>query len=122
MQKATKIAQINDFINSLDEGFDHKIEQKGNNFSGGQKQRISIARALLKNPKILILDDATSAIDFKTESQIKKALDSEINNLTKIIISQKISSLKDLDSIIVLQNGKILAQGSHKYLLENCKW
>ncbi|MFL0973914.1 ATP-binding cassette domain-containing protein, partial [Mycoplasmopsis synoviae] len=94
---------INDFINSLDEGFDHKIEQKGNNFSGGQKQRISIARALLKNHKILILDDATSAIDFKTENQIKKALDSEINNLTKIIISQKISSLKDLDSIIVLQ-------------------
>lgn len=102
-----KLAQANDFIESFPKGYDTYIEQGGTNVSGGQKQRLCIARALLKKPKILILDDSTSAVDTKTDSLIRKAFKEEIPNTTKIIIAQRISSVEDADKIIVLDGGKI---------------
>ena len=113
-----KLAQAHDFISSFDDGYDTYIEQGGTNVSGGQKQRICIARALLKKPKILILDDSTSAVDTKTDSLIRKAFKEEIPDTTKIIIAQRISSIEDADKIIVLDEGHIVAMGSHEELLK----
>ena len=116
--KACKLAQADEFISSFPEGYDTYIEQGGTNVSGGQKQRICIARALLKKPKILILDDSTSAVDTKTDELIRKAFKEEIPNTTKIIIAQRISSIQDADKIIVLDNGEINACGTHDELLK----
>lgn len=113
-----KLAQADGFISEFPEGYDTYIEQGGTNVSGGQKQRLCIARALLKKPKILILDDSTSAVDTKTDGLIRKAMLDEIPNTTKIIIAQRISSVQDADKIIVLDNGKIDAIGTHEELLE----
>ena len=110
-------AQADEFISSFPNGYDTYIEQGGSNVSGGQKQRLCIARALLKNPKILILDDSTSAVDTKTDSLIRKAFKENIPNTTKIIIAQRISSIEDADKIIVLDNGTINAIGTHEELL-----
>lgn len=107
LERMCKLAQAHDFIESFPKGYDTYIEQGGTNVSGGQKQRICIARALLKKPKILILDDSTSAVDTKTDSLIRKAFKEEIPNTTKIIIAQRISSVEDTDKIIVLDNGRI---------------
>lgn len=117
--KACKLAQADEFIRQFPKGYDTYIEQGGSNVSGGQKQRICIARALLKKPKILILDDSTSAVDTKTDSLIRKAFKEEIPNTTKIIIAQRISSVEEADKIIVLEDGKINGIGTHKELLEN---
>ena len=119
MIKACKLAQADDFIKSFPDGYDTYIEQGGSNVSGGQKQRICIARALLKKPKILILDDSTSAVDTKTDSFIRKRFREEIPNTTKIIIAQRISSVQDADKIIVLDNGKINGIGNHEELLQS---
>lgn len=116
--KACKLAQAHDFIMSFPNKYDTYIEQGGTNVSGGQKQRICIARALLKKPKILILDDSTSAVDTKTDSLIRKAFLEEIPNTTKIIIAQRISSVQDADKIIVLENGEVNGFGTHEELLE----
>ena len=116
--KACKLAQADEFISSFPEGYDTYIEQGGTNVSGGQKQRICIARALLKKPKILILDDSTSAVDTKTDELIRKAFKEEIPNTTKIIIAQRISSIQDAEKIIVLDNGEINACGTHDELLK----
>ncbi|MBP3597519.1 MAG: ABC transporter ATP-binding protein [Clostridia bacterium] len=116
--KACKLAQAHDFIMSFPNKYDTYIEQGGTNVSGGQKQRICIARALLKKPKILILDDSTSAVDTKTDSLIRKAFSEEIPNTTKIIIAQRISSVQDADKIIVLENGEVNGFGTHEELLE----
>ena len=116
--KACKLAQAHDFIESFPDGYDTYIEQGGTNVSGGQKQRLCIARALLKKPKILILDDSTSAVDTKTDSLIRKAFKEEIPNTTKIIIAQRISSVQDADKIIVLDGGKVNGIGTHEELLE----
>ena len=105
--KACKLAQADNFISEFQNGYDTYIEQGGTNVSGGQKQRLCIARALLKKPKILILDDSTSAVDTKTDGLIRKAFKEEIPNTTKIIIAQRISSVQDADKIIVLDNGEI---------------
>ncbi len=118
MIRACKLAQADEFIQSFPDGYDTYIEQGGTNVSGGQKQRLCIARALLKKPKILILDDSTSAVDTKTDSLIRKAFKEEIPNTTKIIIAQRISSVEDADKIIVLDNGKINGIGTHEELLE----
>ena len=115
--KACKQAQADSFINQFPDGYDTYIEQGGTNVSGGQKQRLCIARALLKKPKILILDDSTSAVDTKTDSLIRKAFIEEIPNTTKIIIAQRISSVQDADKIIVLDNGNINGVGTHEELL-----
>lgn len=116
--KACKLAQADEFISNFPDGYDTYIEQGGTNVSGGQKQRICIARALLKKPKILILDDSTSAVDTKTDKLIRKAFKEEIPNTTKIIIAQRISSVQDADKIIVLDNGEINACGTHEELIK----
>ena len=116
-----KLAQADEFITGFPDGYDTKIEQGGANVSGGQKQRLCIARALLKKPKILILDDSTSAVDTKTDSLIRKAFSEKIPNTTKIIIAQRISSVQDADKIIVMSNGRIQAIGKHEELLRNNK-
>ncbi len=118
--KACKIAECYDFIiNNLDNGFDTMISQGGTSVSGGQRQRICIARALLKNPKILILDDSFSALDKITEAKVKSNIKKYTKNMTTIVISQKISTIQDADKIIVLDKGKITHIGNHDYLLEN---
>ncbi len=119
LENACKLAQAHDFIMSFPDKYDTYIEQGGTNVSGGQKQRLCIARALLKKPKILILDDSTSAVDTKTDSLIRKAFAEEIPNTTKIIIAQRISSVQDADKIIVMDNGEINAIGTHEELLES---
>ena len=116
--KACKIAECYDFIqNQLSDGFNTMISQGGTSVSGGQRQRLCIARAILKNPKILILDDSFSALDKITEAKVKQNLRTELPNLTKIVISQKISAIKDADKIIVLDNGRITNIGTHEELL-----
>ena len=117
--EAIKTAQIPDVLNHYEDGIEHVVEQGGANFSGGQKQRLCIARAILKKPKILILDDSTSAVDTKTDKLIRKALKEDLPEMTKIVIAQRISSIEDADQIIVLDNGEINAIGNHDFLLKN---
>lgn len=117
--KACKLASADEFITQFPDGYDTYIEQGGTNVSGGQKQRLCIARALLKNPKILILDDSTSAVDTATDAKIRKAFREDIPNTTKFIIAQRISSVQDADRIIVMEDGKINGIGTHEELLLN---
>lgn len=119
IKEACKLAQADEFIQKMPDGYDTYITQGGTNVSGGQRQRLCIARALLKKPKILILDDSTSAVDTKTDALIREAFLEKIPDTTKIIISQRISSIQDADQIIVLDNGRISAIGSHEQLLKS---
>ena len=118
LERVCKLAQADEFIQSFPDKYDTYIEQGGTNVSGGQKQRLCIARALLKKPKILILDDSTSAVDAKTDKLIRKAFKEEIPNTTKIIIAQRIASVEDADKIIVFENGEINGFGTHEELLK----
>lgn len=118
--EACRLAQAHDFVSSFPEGYDTHIEQGGTNVSGGQKQRLCIARALLKKPKILILDDSTSAVDTQTDAFIRAGFRSYIPDTTKIIIAQRVSSVQDADLILVMENGKIAAMGDHQTLLAGC--
>ena len=115
---ACKLACAHDFITAFPDGYDHRIEQGGTNVSGGQKQRLCIARALLKKPKILILDDSTSAVDTRTDAMIRQAFREEIPGTTKLIIAQRISSIQDADMIVIMENGYIHATGTHEELLQ----
>ena len=115
--RAAKIAQAKEFIDRLPENYESIVYQRGNNLSGGQKQRISIARGLVGNPKVLILDDSTSALDAKSESLVKRALNRELKNTTTIMVAQKISSIIDADKIVLIDQGQILAVGSHEELM-----
>ena len=119
LKHACKLACADEFIESFENGYDTYIEQGGSNVSGGQKQRLCIARALLKKPKILILDDSTSAVDTKTDAVIRQAFRSEIPDTTKIIIAQRIASVQDADQIIVLDDGHLADVGSHEELMKN---
>lgn len=119
IRKACHMACADEFVELFPEKYDTYIEQGGSNVSGGQKQRLCIARALLKHPKILIMDDSTSAVDTRTDAKIRKALRDYIPETTKIIIAQRISSVEDADRIIVMENGKIDEIGSHEELLKN---
>ena len=114
---ACKLACAHDFIVAFPDGYDHKIEQGGTNVSGGQKQRLCIARALLKKPKILILDDSTSAVDTRTDAMIRQAFREEIPGTTKLIIAQRVASVQDADMIIIMDNGLVVATGTHDELL-----
>ena len=118
LAEACKLAQADEFVTSFPDGYDTHIEQGGTNVSGGQKQRLCIARALLKKPKILILDDSTSAVDTKTDAMIRAGFKSFIPETTKIIIAQRISSVQDADMIIVMENGRISAKGTHDELMK----
>ena len=119
--KAASYAQADSFVRSFSDGYETELGQGGVNVSGGQKQRLCIARALLKKPKILILDDSTSAVDTATERRIREAFATELKDTTKIIIAQRISSVKDADKIVVLEEGKIVGEGTHHELFETCE-
>jgi len=118
MEHACRLACAHDFITAFPEGYDTHIEQGGTNVSGGQKQRLCIARALLKKPKILILDDSTSAVDTRTDALIRKAFAEEIPGTTKLIIAQRVASVQEADLILVLEGGKVAAAGKHDELLK----
>jgi ATP-binding cassette subfamily B protein len=119
MIHACKLAQADEFIRSFPDGYDTYVEQGGSNLSGGQKQRLSLARALLKNPKILILDDSTSAVDTHTDAQIRQAFRQELPDMTKFIIAQRISSIEDADKILLFAGGQLHAVGTHEELLQS---
>jgi ATP-binding cassette subfamily B protein len=114
-----KAAQAHDFIMDLPDGYDTHVEQRGVNFSGGQKQRLAIARALLLNPSVLILDDSTSSVDVETETHIQNALESRQHQHTSFVVAQRISTVLNADKIIVMEQGRIMAQGTHKELLKS---
>ena len=116
---ACQLACADEFVSSFPDGYDTYIEQGGTNVSGGQKQRLCIARALLKKPKILILDDSTSAVDTKTDAMIRRAFRDEIPNTTKIIIAQRVSSVQDADQILIMDDGKLVDHGTHEELLKS---
>ena len=119
IREACRLAQADEFIQSFPQGYDTHIEQGGSNVSGGQKQRLCIARALLKKPKILILDDSTSAVDTRTDALIRAGFRTYIPETTKIIIAQRVASVQDADLILVLDNGRIAASGTHEELLQS---
>ncbi len=115
---ASKIAQAHDFIEALPQGYDSYVEQGGTNFSGGQKQRLCIARALLKRPKIMILDDSTSAVDTKTDAVLRRSFNEELPQMTKIIIAQRVASVEEADQIVLMDNGGVQGVGTHEQLLK----
>ncbi|MBQ6825683.1 MAG: ABC transporter ATP-binding protein [Clostridia bacterium] len=118
--RAAKIAQAHDFITSFEGGYDYMLSSKGTNVSGGQRQRILIARALVARPEILVLDDSSSALDYKTDAALRQALSEELSNSTVITIAQRVSSVKSCDKILVLENGEVIGYGKHEDLLVNC--
>ncbi|MBR6657694.1 MAG: ABC transporter ATP-binding protein [Oscillospiraceae bacterium] len=120
IKRAAKIAQAEDFIEALPEKYEHVIAPKGTNLSGGQRQRLLIARAVAAKPDIIILDDSSSALDYKTDAALRKALDSELSDSTVITIAQRVSSVKNCGEILVLDNGKVIGRGTHEELLETC--
>ena len=118
LEHACRLACAHDFVVSFPDGYDTHIEQGGTNVSGGQKQRLCIARALLKKPKILILDDSTSAVDTRTDASIRRAFREEIPGPTQLIIAQRIASVQEADLIVVMDNGQISAVGNHEQLMQ----
>ena len=118
--RAAKIAQADGFINEIPDGYSHMLSTGGTNLSGGQRQRVLIARAIAAKPEILILDDSSSALDYKTDAALRKTIKEEMKDTTLITIAQRVSSVKDCSHIIVLEKGKIIGSGNHEYLLENC--
>jgi ATP-binding cassette subfamily B protein len=118
--KALKTAQAEEFVAKLPEGINSRVEHGGVNFSGGQKQRLSIARALMKDAEIYIFDDSFSALDFKTDSDLRKALKKELKGKTVFIVAQRIGTVMNADNIIVLDEGRIVGQGRHKELMKTC--
>ena len=121
MKEALEIAQAKEFVDQLDQGLESSVAQGGKNFSGGQRQRLTIARALVRKPEILILDDSTSALDYATDAKLRAKLKEMKNTMTTFIVSQRTSSIQFADKIIVLEDGKIAGIGTHKYLLEHCE-
>ena len=120
LMHAADVAQAGDFIRSLPKGLDSFVAQGGTNFSGGQKQRLSIARALVKRPELYIFDDSFSALDFKTDAALRKALAKETKNAAVLIIAQRVSTIRHADQIIVLHEGRMAGKGTHDRLMETC--
>ena len=120
LEHALEVAQASDFVHSLPDGLESFVAQGGTNFSGGQKQRLSIARALVKRPELYIFDDSFSALDFKTDAALRKALEKETKDVAVLIIAQRVSTIRHADQIIVLDEGKIVGKGTHEELMENC--
>lgn len=121
ISKAVHIAQADEFVEKLEDGYDGYVAQGGSNFSGGQKQRLSIARAICRNPEILIFDDSFSALDYKTDSILRKELAKTCKDVTRLIVAQRIGTIREADKIIVLEDGKIAGMGTHKELMGNCE-
>ena len=119
--KASEIAQAMEFISNKEEMFNAEIAQGGTNVSGGQKQRLAIARAIAKKPEIFIFDDSFSALDFKTDAKLRKAINTELKESTLLIVAQRISTIMNADQIIVLDEGKIVGKGTHKELMNSCE-
>ena len=119
--EAAEIAEFSDFVSTLDDGFEHELNQSGKNLSGGQKQRLSIARAIVKNAPIYIFDDSFSALDFLTESKLRTKLSAKAKGKTQIIITQRVTSAMNSDMILVMDNGRLVDSGKHTELLERCK-
>jgi ATP-binding cassette subfamily B protein len=120
IREGAEIAQALDFIEARQDGFESNLSQGAVNVSGGQKQRLSIARALVRDPEILIFDDSFSALDFATDARLRQALEEKRKNITKIIIAQRVGTISQADKIIVLEKGKIVGMGTHTELLETC--
>ena len=118
--RAAECAQAMEFIRSLPDGFEHRLTARGTNLSGGQKQRLLIARALAGDPEILILDDSSSALDYRTDAKMRQALKQHYANTTSIIIAQRVSSILHADHILVIEDGKELGYGTHEELLQRC--
>jgi ATP-binding cassette subfamily B protein len=117
---AARIAQADGFITDFADGYEHVLAQKGSNISGGQKQRLLISRAVAGHPDILILDDSSSALDYKTDAALRKALASELSDTTVITVAQRVSSVKNCDLILVIDEGQIIGYGKHEELMESC--
>ncbi len=121
LREAVEIAQASEFIFDKPEGFDAEIAQGGTNVSGGQKQRLAIARALVKKPPIYIFDDSFSALDFKTDSALRRELRDKTGDSTVLIVTQRVATVKNADQIVVLDDGEVVGKGSHKALMETCQ-
>ncbi len=121
VEAAAVTAQAENFIKRMEKSFDSHVAQGGTNFSGGQKQRISIARAIAKKPEILIFDDSFSALDYNTDRILRRALDQECSDITRIIVAQRIGTIREADRIIVLDEGRIAGIGRHEELMKNCE-
>jgi ATP-binding cassette subfamily B protein len=121
LQSAIEIAQAKEFVDEKPEGMATEIAQGGGNVSGGQKQRLSIARAMVKKPPIYILDDSFSALDFKTDAALRRALKEKTANSTLLVVTQRVSTIKNAEQIIVLDEGRIVGKGTHNELMENCE-
>ena len=121
VDKAIQLAQAEEFVSKLENGTDYYIAQSGRNVSGGQKQRLSIARALARNAEILVFDDSFSALDYRTDAALRAGLSSQLEGTTKIIVAQRISTIRHADKILVLDEGRIVGSGTHDELMEQCK-
>jgi ATP-binding cassette subfamily B protein len=121
VKDAVATAQAAEFVEKLENTYDGYVAQGGSNLSGGQKQRLSIARAIARKPEILIFDDSFSALDYKTDRILRKTLDDKCSNITRLIVAQRIGTIRDADRIIVLNEGKIVGMGRHEELMENCE-
>ena len=116
--RAVHVAHIDDFVNSLEDGLQHRLSDRGLNLSGGQRQRISIARAVLRNAPVLILDEATSAMDTESEHQVQLALDEAMRNRTVVVIAHRLSTIQRADEIVVLSGGRVVERGTHEELMK----
>ena len=121
IREAADVAQVSEFVTRMDDGFDSSIAQGGSNVSGGQKQRLSIARAVYRDPEILVFDDSFSALDFRTDREVRDALATHAKDATKLIVAQRIGTIMNADLIVVLDEGRVVGEGTHRELLENCE-